>query len=99
MDIFTTMITPYTPDGKVDYQHNSGQIKIQDTKTGMRDLLEEKIMEMSLCLWKRVCAWRREFFILISPLTEMKQAAEKNDAEAWALQGLCDGSLFGLCNY
>ena len=37
------------PNGNVDYQHNSGLVKIQDTKTGMRDLLEEKIMEMSLC--------------------------------------------------
>ena len=43
------------PDGRVDYQHNSGQIKVQDTRTGLRDLLEEKIMEMSVCskLFKR----------------------------------------------
>lgn len=37
------------PKGNVDYQHNSGMIKVQDTTTGLRDLLEEKIMEMSLC--------------------------------------------------
>lgn len=37
------------PNGKIDYQHNSGMIKIQDAETGTRDLLEEKIMEMSLC--------------------------------------------------
>ena len=46
------------PNGKIEYQHNSGQIKIQDTKTGMIDLLEEKIMEMSLC--NKV--FRRELF-------------------------------------
>lgn len=37
------------PDGHVDYQHNTGMVKVQDTHTGLRDLLEEKIMEMSLC--------------------------------------------------
>lgn len=37
------------PDGHVDYQQNSGLLKVQDARTGMRDLLEEKIMEMGLC--------------------------------------------------
>lgn len=37
------------PDGHVDYQHNTGMLKVQDTDTGLRDLLAEEIMEMSLC--------------------------------------------------
>lgn len=37
------------PDGHVDYQQNSGLVKVQDTQTGLRDLLEEVIMEMGLC--------------------------------------------------
>lgn len=37
------------PDGHVDYQQNSGIVKVQDNETGMRDLLEEVIMEMGLC--------------------------------------------------
>ena len=37
------------PDGHVDYQQNSGLVKVQDKETGMRDLLEEVIMEMGLC--------------------------------------------------
>lgn len=39
----------YRPNGTIDYQHNTGMVKIQDTQTGLRDLLEEKVMEMSLC--------------------------------------------------
>ena len=36
-------------DGKVEYLQNSGLQKLQDRETGVRDLLEEKIMETGLC--------------------------------------------------
>jgi len=37
------------PDGRIEYQQNSGILKVQDAYTGVRDLLEEKIVEMGLC--------------------------------------------------
>ena len=46
------------PDGRVDYQQNSGMVKIQDNYTGMKDLLDEVIMEMGLCSK----LFRRELF-------------------------------------
>lgn len=59
-------------NGRVDYQHNSRQIKIQDTHTGLKDLLEEKIMEMSVCnklykkeLFKGIREWM-DFSIVIN---------------------------------
>ena len=36
-------------DGKVEYLQNSGLRKAQDRETGIRDLLEEKIVESGLC--------------------------------------------------
>ena len=36
-------------DGKKEYQQGSGLRKLQDSETGRRDLLEEKIMETGLC--------------------------------------------------
>ena len=36
-------------DGKVEYLQNSGLKKLQTGETGVRDLLEEKIMETGLC--------------------------------------------------
>lgn len=37
------------PDGHIEYQQNSGLLKVQDRETGLRDLLEDKIVEMGLC--------------------------------------------------
>lgn len=60
------------PDGHVDYQQNSGLLKVQDTRTGMTDLLEEVIMEMGLCsklfrreLFEGIRAWM-DFSIVIN---------------------------------
>lgn len=36
-------------DGRISYVHNSGQLHIQDTLTGMRDLLDGGWIESSLC--------------------------------------------------
>lgn len=43
------------PDGCVEQLHGTGILKIQDRQTALRDLLEEKIVEPSLCskLFKR----------------------------------------------
>lgn len=43
------------PDGKVQYYYNSGILKQQDRNTGLRDLLEETLIEPGLCnkLYKR----------------------------------------------
>lgn len=43
------------PDGSVSWLHNSGELRRQDRQTGLRDLLEEKTVEPSLCskLFKR----------------------------------------------
>ena len=35
--------------GSVEYHYNSGQIRIQDRITGLRDLLEERLIEPGLC--------------------------------------------------
>ena len=37
------------PDGHIDYRQNSGLLKVQDHETGLRDLLEDKIVEMGVC--------------------------------------------------
>lgn len=37
------------PDGGIEYLHNSGVLRQQDWQTGLRDLLEEKIVEPGLC--------------------------------------------------
>lgn len=44
------------PDGTVDYYYNTGILRHQDNLTGLRDLLEEKIVEPGLCnkLYRRV---------------------------------------------
>lgn len=36
------------PNGKVEYQQNTGKVYLQDRNTGLRDLLEEVIMENGL---------------------------------------------------
>ena len=43
------------PDGKVCYYYNSGVLRQQDRNTGLRDLLEETLVEPGLCnkLYKR----------------------------------------------
>lgn len=43
------------PDGGIEYQHGTGILNVQDRQTALRDLLEEKIVEPSLCskLFKR----------------------------------------------
>lgn len=43
------------PDGKMVYSDTSGQVRIQDTLSGLRDLLEEKLIQPSVCtkLYKR----------------------------------------------
>lgn len=37
------------PDGSSDYYYNTGMLRRQDRLTGLRDLLEEKIVEPGLC--------------------------------------------------
>lgn len=37
------------PDGHIDYQQNSGLLKVQDHETALRDLLEDRIVEMGVC--------------------------------------------------
>lgn len=43
------------PDGRVQFYYNSGLLKPQDRQTGLRDLLEETLVEPGLCnkLFKR----------------------------------------------
>lgn len=36
------------PDGKIDYLHNTGMLRVQDRETALRDLLEEVIVENGL---------------------------------------------------
>lgn len=37
------------PDGKTEYHYNTGEIRQQDRLTGLRDLLEERLIEPGLC--------------------------------------------------
>lgn len=43
------------PDGRVEFVHNTGKIRVQDTLTGLRDLLDGGEIESGLCtkLYKR----------------------------------------------
>lgn len=45
-------------DGRINYVHNSGQLRIQDHLTGVRDLLDGGMIESSLC----TKLYRRELF-------------------------------------
>lgn len=46
------------PDGRTAYVHNSGVLRMQDTLTGLRDLLDGGMIESSLC----TKLFRRELF-------------------------------------
>ena len=46
------------PDGRVEYVHNSGTLRVQDHLTGVRDLLDGGQVEGSLC----TKLFRRELF-------------------------------------
>lgn len=46
------------PDGKTEYHYNSGEIRQQDRLTGLRDLLEEKLVEPGL--WNKL--YKRDLF-------------------------------------
>ena len=45
-------------DGRISYVHNSGVLRLQDTLTGVRDLLDGGLIESSLC----TKLFRRELF-------------------------------------
>lgn len=46
------------PDGKTEYHYNTGKVCLQDRMTGLRDLLEERMVEPGLCSK----LYRRELF-------------------------------------
>lgn len=43
------------PDGRIDYVHNTGELRVQDNLMGLRDLLDGGLIESGLCtkLYKR----------------------------------------------
>ncbi len=47
------------PDGRVEYVHNTGELRQQDKLTGLRDLLDGGAVEASLC----TKLYRRELFV------------------------------------
>ncbi len=62
------------PDGGIEYQHATGILKVQDRETALRDLLEEKIVEPSLCSK----LFRRELF---AQLEEKMDPSVKNNED------------------
>ena len=62
------------PDGRVEYHYNSGQLRPQDRLTGLRDLLEERLVEPGLCSK----LFRRELF---AHLAEKMDPSIKNNED------------------
>ena len=62
------------PGGGTEYLHGTGTFQVQDRKTALRDLLEEKIVEPSLCSK----LFRRELF---AGLEEKMDATIKNNED------------------
>ena len=61
-------------DGRINYVHNSGQLRIQDHLTGVRDLLDGRQIESSLC----TKLYRRELF---AGLAEFMDLTIKNNED------------------
>lgn len=62
------------PDGNEEFLHNTGELRIQDRQTALRDLLEEKIVEPSLCSK----LFRRELF---AELDQIMDPSVKNNED------------------
>lgn len=62
------------PDGYEEFLHNTGELRIQDRQTALRDLLEEKIVEPSLCSK----LFRRELF---AELDQIMDPSVKNNED------------------
>lgn len=62
------------PDGRVRYYYNTGVLRQQDRQTGLRDLLEEKLVEPGLC--NKI--FKRELF---QGLAERMDPAIKNNED------------------
>lgn len=62
------------PDGRVEYVHNSGELRQQDKLTGLRDLLDGGAVESSLC----TKLYRRALF---SGLEEKIDLSVKNNED------------------
>lgn len=56
------------PNGRVDFYYNSGKIKVQDNETGLRDLLEGRIVEPGL--WNKL--YRKSLFHVLIDSNKMK---------------------------
>ena len=63
------------PDGRVSYLHNTHCLRIQDTKTGLADLLEGILVEPSLC--NKI--FRRELFAPLLKGSEMPSDVKINE--------------------
>lgn len=84
------------PDGSREYQHGTGILKLQDRNTALRDLLEEKIVEPSLCSK----LFRRELFL---GLEENMDTSLKNNEDMlmnYYLFARADRAVFeDICPY
>lgn len=84
------------PDGRIEQLHGTGIFKLQNRETGLRDLLEERIVEPSLCSK----LFRRELF---ANLREMMDCNIKNNEDMLMNYYLFDRSacsvFWDICPY
>lgn len=84
------------PDGKVRYYYNSGVVKIQDRETGLRDLLEETLIEPGL--WNKL--YKRQLFEGLEEKMDLTIKINEDFLMNFYLFSAADKSIFeDVCPY
>lgn len=83
-------------DGRIEYVHKSQQLRVQDKKTGLWELLDNREVSLSLC----TKLYRRELFRGIEDWTDTKIKYNEDLLMNYYLFGKAEKSVFeGVCPY
>ena len=83
-------------DGRIEYVHQSGQVRIQDKRTGLWELLDNREVSLSLC----TKLYRRELFRGIEAWTDTAIKYNEDLLMNYYLFGQAEKSVFeGNCPY